>query len=87
MKNSNGCSDTCTFCGALFATTNMMKMQMHLAGDTGQSTRVAPCPKNPGACRQFNLDKTASEPFSFAENSAKEKRDTRHLSLIHSAMD
>jgi hypothetical protein len=59
----------------------MMKMQMHLTGDTGQSTRVASCPKIPGACCQFYLDKTASE------ESAKEKRDTRHLSLINRAMD
>ena len=58
---SNGCSATCAFCGALFASTNMTKMRMHLTGETSQSTRVAACPKIPGACRQFYLDKTASE--------------------------
>ena len=55
---------TCSFCGTLFAATNQTKMRIHLTGESEGQTRVSACVKVPPLCRQFYLDKKASDKIA-----------------------
>ena len=59
-------SAQCSFCGTLFATTNQTKMRIHLTGEREGQTRVAACEKIPPSCRQYYLDKKASDQIAAA---------------------
>ena len=59
-------SAQCSFCGTFFATTNQTKMRIHLTGEREGQTRVAACFKVPPSCRQYYLDKKASNQIEAA---------------------
>jgi hypothetical protein len=74
-------SATCSFCGTLFTATNQTKMQIHLTGESEGQTRVAACEKVPPLCRQFYLDKKASDKI------AQSAKQTSHRKLLRSIID
>ena len=74
-------SATCSFCSTLFSTTNQTKMRIHLTGEREGQTRVAACRKVPLACRQFYLDKKASD------QTAQSAKLTNHRKLIRQVID
>ncbi len=74
-------SATCSFCSTLFSTTNQTKMRIHLTGEREGQTRVAACRKVPPACRQFYLNKKASD------QTAQSAKLTNHRKLIRQVID
>ena len=74
-------SAQCSFCGSFFAITNQTKMRIHLTGEREGQTRVAACGKIPPSCRQYYLDKKASNQIAAAAKL------THHRKLLQEVID
>jgi hypothetical protein len=74
-------SAQCSFCGTFFAITNQTKMRIHLTGEREGQTRVAACGKIPPSCRQYYLDKKASNQIAAAAKL------THHRKLLQEVID
>jgi len=80
-NRSYSCSATCSFCGTLFANTNQSKMRIHLTGEREGQTRVAECTKAPPLCKQYYIDKKASD------RTEKASKFTKHSQLLKAVID